>query len=183
MIAFYSLRDYRLSDPSRRDYRGYSPGNFVTKVDLTLRDCARSHFGGCRPLGSGVLSAPRTGRQARSSRCRSRSCARGRRRLTRPTAISIALACVWRCYIAPLSHFSMYRAFVPLSLLPLRLRCLPIISAEIIKDSRWFILYVSKHRWPSVSRKRNLRYLGTLEFSRFNVFKISRDLSLNFKRI
>jgi len=89
---------------------------FCTKVDLTLRDCAHSHFGGCRPLGSGVLSAPRTGRQARSSQCRSRSRARGRRRLTRPTAISIALACVWRCYIVPLSHFSNVPrlcAFVP----------------------------------------------------------------------
>lgn len=78
---------------------------FCTKVDLTLRDCARSHFGGCRPLGVSYLRRGQADRP-RSSQCRSRSRARGRRRLTRPTAISIALACVWRCYIAPLSHFS-----------------------------------------------------------------------------
>jgi len=33
------------------------PRQFCTKVDLTLRDCARLHFG-CRPLRSGVLSVP-----------------------------------------------------------------------------------------------------------------------------
>lgn len=38
-------------------YRGYSPRQFCTKVDLTLKDYARLYFG-CRPLRSGVLSVP-----------------------------------------------------------------------------------------------------------------------------